>query len=193
MRDLTTETTKLVSAGGASCAPACGNGAFSASLRGMRPMPTSPPPSRFRAPTPTPPWTSTRETSAMERHRWSPRAASAACRPAATAARCLYSRAVRKTVPVKSRPQTSSSSVPTKTPRRTSTPATRPPARRSWSPAAKPGPRPPASRRPPATGPTSSSTTAEPLAAEDEDEANDVYEWSGGKLSLASPAPCASE
>ncbi len=35
VRDLTTETTKLVSAGGASCAPSCGNGAFSASLRGV--------------------------------------------------------------------------------------------------------------------------------------------------------------
>jgi Tol biopolymer transport system component len=35
MRDLTTETTSLVSAGGASCAPACGSGAFSASLRGI--------------------------------------------------------------------------------------------------------------------------------------------------------------
>jgi Tol biopolymer transport system component len=35
VRDLTTETTSLVSAGGASCAPACGNGAFSASLRGI--------------------------------------------------------------------------------------------------------------------------------------------------------------
>jgi hypothetical protein len=35
VRDLTTETTKLVSAGGASCAPACGNGASSASLRGI--------------------------------------------------------------------------------------------------------------------------------------------------------------
>ena len=36
-------------------------------------------------------------------------------------------------------------------------------------------------------------TTAEPLVGEDEDEANDVYEWSGGKLSLVSSAACASE
>jgi Tol biopolymer transport system component len=36
-------------------------------------------------------------------------------------------------------------------------------------------------------------TTAEPLVVEDEDEGNDVYEWSGGKLSLVSPATCASE
>lgn len=35
VRDLSTETTKLASAGGASCAPACGNGAFDASLRGV--------------------------------------------------------------------------------------------------------------------------------------------------------------
>jgi Tol biopolymer transport system component len=35
VRDLTTETTSLVSAGGASCAPACGNGAFGVSLRGI--------------------------------------------------------------------------------------------------------------------------------------------------------------
>jgi Tol biopolymer transport system component len=37
VRDLAGETTKLVSAGGASCAPACGNGAFSVALRGISP------------------------------------------------------------------------------------------------------------------------------------------------------------
>jgi Tol biopolymer transport system component len=36
-------------------------------------------------------------------------------------------------------------------------------------------------------------TTAEALVAEDEDEANDVYEWTGGKLSLVSSATCAGE
>lgn len=35
VRDLAGETTKLVSAGGASCAPACGNGAFPVALRGI--------------------------------------------------------------------------------------------------------------------------------------------------------------
>lgn len=35
MRDLSNETTSLVSAGGSSCAPACGNGPFDAALRGI--------------------------------------------------------------------------------------------------------------------------------------------------------------
>jgi Tol biopolymer transport system component len=35
VRDLAGETTKLVSAGGSSCAPACGNGAFPVALRGI--------------------------------------------------------------------------------------------------------------------------------------------------------------
>ena len=35
VRDLTSETTSLVSAGGSSCAPACGNGPFSVALRGL--------------------------------------------------------------------------------------------------------------------------------------------------------------
>ena len=37
VRDLAGETTKLVSAGGSSCAPACGNGAFPVALRGVSP------------------------------------------------------------------------------------------------------------------------------------------------------------
>lgn len=35
VRDLTSETTALVSAGGTTCAPACGNGAFTVALRGI--------------------------------------------------------------------------------------------------------------------------------------------------------------
>lgn len=35
-------------------------------------------------------------------------------------------------------------------------------------------------------------TTAEPLAAEDEDNANDIYEWSGGTIELVTSAECAS-
>jgi Tol biopolymer transport system component len=35
VRDLASETTKLVSAGGSSCAPSCGNGAFNVALRGI--------------------------------------------------------------------------------------------------------------------------------------------------------------
>jgi hypothetical protein len=37
VRDMADETTKLVSVGGASCAPACGNGAFPVALRGISP------------------------------------------------------------------------------------------------------------------------------------------------------------
>jgi hypothetical protein len=36
-------------------------------------------------------------------------------------------------------------------------------------------------------------TTAESLAPEDEDGANDIYEWNGGALGLVTPAACASE
>jgi Tol biopolymer transport system component len=36
-------------------------------------------------------------------------------------------------------------------------------------------------------------TTAEPLVAEDEDSANDIYEWTGGTLSLVTSAECTSE
>jgi Tol biopolymer transport system component len=196
VRDLTTETTKLVSAGGASCAPSCGNGAFSASLRGV---------------------------SADASHAYFTTAESLSGSDTDSAVDVYSRNLVNDTTSLVSEGGVgcvpacgNSGAVPVFqgssedgsraffTTDEQLVGADEDSATDIYARDLPAGPTFLISGGKAGTATASFAaasgdgahvffTTAEPLVLEDEDEANDVYEWTGGTLSLVSPAACASE
>lgn len=196
VRDLTTETTKLVSAGGASCAPACGNGAFNASLRGIS------------ADASHAYFTTAESLSGAD----TDSAVDVYSRNLLTGTTSLVSEGGVGCVPACG----NSGAVPVFqgssedgsraffTTDEQLVGADEDTATDIYARDLPAGPTFLVSGGKAGTATASFAaasgdgahvffTTAEPLVVEDEDEANDVYEWSGGKLSLVSSATCASE
>jgi hypothetical protein len=196
VRDLSTETTKLVSAGGASCSPACGNGAFGASLRGVSADATH---AYF---TTAESLSGSDTDSAVDIYSRN-LANSTTSLVSEGGVGCVPACGNSGAVPVFQGSSTDGSRAFFTTDEQlvgadedtaTDIYARDLPAGPTFLiSGGKAGTSTASFAAASGDGAHVFFTTAEPLVGEDEDEANDVYEWSGGKLSLVSSATCTSE